>query len=117
MAVLSDIRTGLPGSTDERDGGDGAVAFVFGDRQWHCRRKGDGSRCYAEIVGQGSATDEFLDRWRMPGERRRTCGRSGSVRRCTCRSPRRRSADALKKAGVTADELDHLSSRGSTPAR
>ena len=30
MAVLSDIRTGLPGSTDERDGGDGAAAFVFG---------------------------------------------------------------------------------------
>src|SRR5262249_22138547 len=30
MAVLSDIRTGLPGSTDERDGGDGAAAFIFG---------------------------------------------------------------------------------------
>ena len=30
MAVLADIRTGLPGSADERDGGDGAAAFVFG---------------------------------------------------------------------------------------
>src|SRR6266851_4930884 len=30
MAVLSDIRTGLPGSADERDGGDGAAAFLFG---------------------------------------------------------------------------------------
>src|SRR5271169_3211755 len=30
MAVLADIRTGRPGSADERDGGDGAAAFVFG---------------------------------------------------------------------------------------
>src|SRR6202011_5172515 len=30
LAVLSDIRTGLPGGADERDGGDGAAAFVFG---------------------------------------------------------------------------------------
>ncbi|MER7433600.1 hypothetical protein ACFU8R_23060 [Pseudonocardia alni] len=30
MAVLSDIRTGRPGSADESAGGDGAVAFAFG---------------------------------------------------------------------------------------
>ena len=30
MAVLSDIRTGRPGSADEAAGGDGAVAFAFG---------------------------------------------------------------------------------------
>src|SRR4030095_4729825 len=29
LAVLSDIRTGLPGGGDERDGGDAAVAFYF----------------------------------------------------------------------------------------
>jgi hypothetical protein len=29
LAVLSDIRTGLPGGSDERDGGDAAVAFLF----------------------------------------------------------------------------------------
>ncbi len=29
MAILSDLRTGLPGSSDESQGGDGAVAFVF----------------------------------------------------------------------------------------
>ena len=64
MAVLTDIRTGLPGSADERDGGDGAAAFIFG---------GDGedgedrTPVLAEIIGQGSATAEFLDRWRAPG--------------------------------------------------
>src|SRR5438105_6875115 len=30
LAVLSDVRTGLPGGGDERDGGDGAAAFLFG---------------------------------------------------------------------------------------
>src|SRR5207245_11174720 len=31
LAVLSDIRAGLPGSADEREGGDGALAFLCGD--------------------------------------------------------------------------------------
>src|SRR5262245_14688393 len=30
LAVLSDVRTGLPGGTDEKDGGDAAAAFFFG---------------------------------------------------------------------------------------
>src|SRR5437588_265997 len=30
LAVLSDLRTGLPTSAEERDGADGAVAFLFG---------------------------------------------------------------------------------------
>jgi hydroxymethylglutaryl-CoA synthase len=58
LAVLSDIRTGLPGGADERDGGDAAAAFLFGS--------GDG--VVAELVGTGSATGEFLERWRLPGE-------------------------------------------------
>jgi hydroxymethylglutaryl-CoA synthase len=58
MAVLSDIRTGRPGSADEAAGGDGAVAFAFGT----------GERVLAEIVAQASVSAEFLDRWRVPGE-------------------------------------------------
>jgi 3-hydroxy-3-methylglutaryl CoA synthase/uncharacterized OB-fold protein len=58
LAVLSDVRFGLPGSADEAQGGDGAAAFVFGE--------GDG--VVAELLGQASATAEFLDRWRVPGE-------------------------------------------------
>ncbi len=30
LAVLSDLRSGLPGGGDEREGGDGAAALVFG---------------------------------------------------------------------------------------
>src|SRR5437016_4626441 len=29
LVVLADVRTGLPGGADERDGGDGAAALVF----------------------------------------------------------------------------------------
>jgi 3-hydroxy-3-methylglutaryl CoA synthase/uncharacterized OB-fold protein len=58
LAVLSDLRTGRPGSADERDGGDAAAAFLFG---------GDEAPI-AEIVAEASATAEFLDRWRAPGE-------------------------------------------------
>jgi len=58
LAVLADVRTGRPASTDECDGGDGAAAFTFGH----------GDDVIAEIVGTASATAEFLDRWRLPHE-------------------------------------------------
>jgi hydroxymethylglutaryl-CoA synthase len=58
LAILSDVRTGRPGSADERDGGDGAAAFLFGDS----------ADAIAEVVAEAWATAEFLDRWRAPGE-------------------------------------------------
>lgn len=58
IAVLSDVRTGRPGADDERSGGDGAAAFVFGE----------GDQVVAEIIGEASASAEFVDRWRVPGE-------------------------------------------------
>ncbi|HYF25622.1 MAG TPA: OB-fold domain-containing protein [Baekduia sp.] len=57
LAVLADVRTGRPGSADESGSGDGAAAFRFGD----------GDRVLAEVLGEASATAEFLDRWRAPG--------------------------------------------------
>jgi 3-hydroxy-3-methylglutaryl CoA synthase/uncharacterized OB-fold protein len=70
LAVLADIRTGKPGSADERDGGDGAAALLFGATG---AAGGDGldgtsPAPVAEIVAHASATAEFLDRWRAPGE-------------------------------------------------
>ncbi|HEX9259661.1 MAG TPA: hydroxymethylglutaryl-CoA synthase, partial [Acidimicrobiales bacterium] len=58
LAVVSDIRTGLPGGADESNGGDAAVALLFGD----------GPDVIAETIGGGSATGEFIDRWRTPGD-------------------------------------------------
>jgi len=57
LAALSDVRSGRPGSADERDSGDGAAAFLFGD-----------GGVIAEVVADTSATAEFLDRWRAPGD-------------------------------------------------
>jgi hydroxymethylglutaryl-CoA synthase len=57
LAVLSDLRTGLPTSGEERDGADGAVAFLWGAAEEPA----------AQIVAWASTTAEFLDRWRLPG--------------------------------------------------
>ena len=56
MAVLSDVRVGRAGSSDEKDGADAAAAFLFGDTD-----------TIADIIGYAGATAEFLDRWRVPG--------------------------------------------------
>ncbi len=57
LVVGSDLRSGLPGSADEATGGDAASAIVVGD--------GPGVAAY---LGGASATEEFLDRWRTPGD-------------------------------------------------
>ncbi|HVU72426.1 MAG TPA: OB-fold domain-containing protein [Mycobacteriales bacterium] len=57
VAALSDIRGGLAGGADERTSGDAAAAFVFGDTD-----------VVAELVATASVSEEFLDRWRIPGE-------------------------------------------------
>lgn len=95
LVVLSDVRTGLPGGADEASGGDGAAAFLFGDEGVIC-----------EHLATASATQEFLDRWRIPGEpaSRQWEERFGEV----AYVPLAQAAltDALKKAGLT--EVDHL---------
>ena len=62
LVVASDIRTGLPTSADEADGGDAASAVIVGD--------GSSGAVIAELIGSGSATEEFTDRWRVPGQTR-----------------------------------------------
>lgn len=58
LVVSADLRTGLAGSADEAAGGDAAAAFVVGD----------GDAVVAEFLGGASATEEFIDRWRQPGD-------------------------------------------------
>lgn len=100
MAVLSDIRTGLPGSADERDGGDGAAAFVFGGES--------GMPVLAEIVGQGSATAEFLDRWRTPGAAASRVWEERFGEQVYGPLAEAAIADALKQAGLTPSQVGHL---------
>ena len=63
MTVFADHRDGLPTSADESHGGDGAAAILIGDDS-------PSHPVLAEFLGGASVTDEFLDRWRTPGDRR-----------------------------------------------
>ena len=67
--MLSDVRTGMPGSADEREGGDAAAAFVFGDSD----------DAIAEVIAEATVTDEFLIGGAFPARPLRKSGRSGSV--------------------------------------
>ncbi|MHB8219914.1 MAG: OB-fold domain-containing protein [Acidimicrobiales bacterium] len=63
LVVAADQRDGLPTSADESAGGDAGAALIVGDGR-------EDRPVLAEHVGGASATDEFVDRWRIPGERR-----------------------------------------------
>ena len=62
VVVSGDVRTGLPGSGEEAAGGDAAAAIVVGSS--------DAAPVVAEFLGSASVTDEFVERWRAPGELR-----------------------------------------------
>jgi hydroxymethylglutaryl-CoA synthase len=111
MALLADIRTGRPGGADERDGGDGAAAFVFGGDAADA-----GMPVLAEIIGQGSATAEFLDRWRTPGGAASRVWEERFGEQVYGPLAEAAMADALKQAGLTPGQVDHLIVAG-LPAR
>ena len=97
LVVAADVRTGLPGSADESAGGDGAAALLVGE--------GD---CVAELLAWGAATEEFLDRWRTPGDvRSKTWEERFGEIHYTALGVEAWEA-ALKQAGISADEVDHL---------
>ena len=60
IVTAADIRTGNPTSPDEANGGDAGSALVIGDDT--------AGPVIAELIGAGSATREFLDTWKAPGE-------------------------------------------------
>jgi hydroxymethylglutaryl-CoA synthase len=96
LAVLSDLRTGLAGSAEERDSGDGAAAFVYA-----------GEGAVAELVGRGAGSDEFLDRWRVPGEFDSHVWEERFGEELYVPLAREAFAAALKDAGVTEGDVDH----------
>lgn len=97
LAVCSDIRTGLPGGNDEKEGGDAAVALVFG-----------ADNVVAELVGRGSATREFLDRWRLEGEPASHVWEERFGEDIYLELGEQAVTDACKAAGINAGDVDHL---------
>jgi 3-hydroxy-3-methylglutaryl CoA synthase/uncharacterized OB-fold protein len=105
LVVTAGMRTGLPGGADERDGGDGASAFLVGNVE--------GAR--TRTLGWGSSSLEFLERWRLPGashsrEWEERFGEHVYVP-LACRAFSR----ALDVPGVAADALDHVVVTGVHP--
>jgi len=100
FVVSADIRTGQPGSADEAGGGDAGAALLVGD-DTH-------GPVIAEYLGGASATEEFIDRWRVPGatESGNWEERFGETQYLPLgASAWKRGLDA---AGIGADQVDHL---------
>jgi hydroxymethylglutaryl-CoA synthase len=105
LVVSSDLRDGLPTSSDEAAGGDGAAAVLVAD-------DGPGTTLIAEYLGGASVTDEFLERWRAPGQRRsRTWEeRFGETRYLPLATEAWEAG--LKAAGLSAEEVGHAAVTG-----
>ncbi|MEZ5177291.1 MAG: OB-fold domain-containing protein [Acidimicrobiales bacterium] len=100
LVVTADVRTGLPGSADEAAGGDAAAALLVGD-------DADGP-VIAEVLGAGTATDEFLDRWRTPGDDRSKQWEEKFGETRYVPLAQQAFAAALAAAGLEADQVDRL---------
>ena len=108
LALLSDIRTGLPGSDDERNGGDGAAAFLFGP--------GDADHpVLATVIGSAATTDEFLDRWRVPGATASRLWEERFGEHVYAPLADEAFAAALKSANLSPADVDHLIVTGLAP--
>lgn len=94
LVAAADIRGGLAGSAEEAMGGDAAAAIVFGS--------GD---VVAELIGSASATHEFIDRWRAPGESRTKVWDDKFAETTYTKLGRQAWAAALKSAGCQATDV------------
>jgi 3-hydroxy-3-methylglutaryl CoA synthase/uncharacterized OB-fold protein len=98
LVLAGDVRTGPAGSSDEGSGGDAGAALLVGDDSV-------GATVVAEYLGGASATREFLDRWRAPGEiRTRSWEERFGEQRYAALAASAWDA-ALKDAGVDADQV------------
>ena len=110
LVLAGDVRTGLASSVDEKDGGDAGAAVLVGEGA-----AGSEVAVIAEYLGGASATREFLDRWRSPGEVR--------TRSWEDRFGEQRYGDlaaqaweaGLKDAGLDLDQLSKVAVVGPRP--
>lgn len=101
LMVVSDLRTGLAGSAEERDSGDGAAALVFATHG-----------AVATVEAEASTSAEFLDRWRTPGELDSKQWEERFGEQIYVQLATDAFAEALKHAGITAEQIDHVAVTG-----
>ncbi len=100
LVAAADVRTGPAGSADEKGGGDAGAAVLVAD--------GSHGPLLAEYVGGASATQEFLDRWRVPGEiRTRAWEERFGQQRYDALAGQAWDA-ALKDAGLDVDQVSRV---------
>ncbi|MET9909011.1 OB-fold domain-containing protein [Streptomyces sp. NPDC006476] len=101
LAVLSDLRTGLPGGGEEVLGGDGAAAFVFGGHR-------NGAPVIAELLAHDTVSDELLDRWRLPGAPASRVWEERFAEEIYVSLADKALTAALDQAGLDRGAVDHL---------
>ncbi|HEY5011460.1 MAG TPA: OB-fold domain-containing protein [Acidimicrobiia bacterium] len=106
LVVASDMRTGLPTSADESSGGDGAAAVLVGDGERA------GAPLIAEYLGAGAATEEFVDRWRTPGETRSRMWEERFGETKYLPLAEQAWSGALKATGLTPAQVDRVAVTG-----
>ncbi|MFV0535691.1 MAG: OB-fold domain-containing protein [Cumulibacter sp.] len=104
LVAMSDTRVGPAGSPDEIGSGDAAAAFVVG--------YGDP---VATLVGTASATAEFLDRWRAPGEAWSASWEERFGEDVYLELATQAFEDACERAGIGVEEVDSLAISGLSP--
>lgn len=104
LVVTSDIRTGMPGSVEETRSGDAASAMMVGAN--------DG---LAAFIGAGSATAEFTDRWRTPGQISSKVWEERFGETQYAPLGEQAWVDALKDAGLSAEQVDRIVLSGVHP--
>jgi hydroxymethylglutaryl-CoA synthase len=95
LAVSSDVREGKAGGADERDSGDAAAAFSFGET----------ADPTARLLAVASRTAEFLDRWRLPASSTPTTWEERFGQTVYDPLGREVVAEALEKAGISISDI------------
>ncbi len=100
LAVAGDVRSGLAGSPDESAFGDAGAAVLVGSP--------DDGPVLAEMVTWAARTEEFVDRWRTPGDVRSKAweDRFGELQYVPLGTEALEAA--LKQAELAPEQVDHL---------
>jgi uncharacterized OB-fold protein len=108
LVVSSEVRTGLSGSGDERDGGDAAAALLFGPDSPE-------APVIAKVLATASTTAEFLERWRLPGALSSRLWEERFTEHVYAPLAEESLTAALKEADLTPGQVDHLVVCGLAP--
>ncbi|HEV7865412.1 MAG TPA: OB-fold domain-containing protein, partial [Acidimicrobiia bacterium] len=115
LVVLSDVRTGLPGGSDESSNGDAAVAFVTAGAGLPGGEGVSPQMIVAELVAAAGATEELLDKWRLPSEPTARAWEERFAEAILVEPAQAALTDALKQAGITVDGLTAVAVSGTSP--